>query len=249
MSSSTKDMFDVAGRSAFVAGAYGDLGAAIARALAASGARVAIAGRDEAKLARLADDIGDAALPVTLEARSVDSIRAAVERASAALGGIDFLVNSIGIFEEERILDATPQSFDRVTSINYRAAMFLAQAVARVQIERRTPGRHVHLLSVRAQLGMPGRGYSSYCGSKGGVAMLVRQHAVELAPYGITVNAVAPTVVRTVMAEHWFADPVRKEKLLSRIPLGRAAEVDDVAGAVLFFLAPAASFVTGQLLY
>jgi gluconate 5-dehydrogenase len=204
----SKDFFDFRGRTAFVAGAYGDLGAGVARALAASGARVAIAGRDERKLAKLAKEIGDAALPVTLDVADADAIGPAVERAAHALGGLDFLVNSVGIFEEERLLDATPASFDRVTSVNYRAAMFLAQAAARVQVARRTPGRIVQLLSVRAQLGMPNRGYSSYCGSKGGLAMLVKQHAVELAPHGITVNGVAPTVVRTVMAEHWFADPV-----------------------------------------
>ena len=249
MSSGTADFFDVSGRTAFVAGATGDLGASIARSLVASGARVAIAGRDEAKLGMLATELGDAASPVVVDVASVDAIRGAVDRANAALDGIDFLVNSVGIFEEERVLDATPERFDRVTAVNYRAAMFLSQAVARVQVARNTRGRHVHLLSVRAQLAMPGRGYSSYAGSKGALVMLVRQHAVELAPHGITVNGVAPTVVRTVMAEHWFADPVRKEKLLSRIPLGRAAEVDDVAGAVLFFLAPASSFVTGQVLY
>lgn len=242
-------MFDVGGRTAFVAGAYGDLGAAVARALVAGGVRVAVAGRDPGKLRALADTLGGDAQPVTMDASDVASIRAAVDTAAKALGSIDFLVNCVGIFEEERVLDVTPESFDRVTAVNYRAAMFLGQAAARVQVDAGTRGRHVHLLSVRAQLGMPGRGYSSYCGTKGGLAMLVRQHAVELAPHGITVNGVAPTVVRTAMAAHWFADPVRREKLLGRIPLGRVAEVDDVAGCVLFFLAPASSFVTGQLLY
>lgn len=250
MSSPRPGFFDVSGRTAFVAGAYGDLGAAIARALVSSGVRVAVAGRDRGKLGTLVSALGNDATAVPLDASDVGSIRDAVDTAVEKLGGIDFLVNCVGIFEEERLLEATPESFDRVTNVNYRAAMFLGQAVARAQIGSGTAnGRHVHLLSVRAQLGMRDRGYSSYCGSKGGLVMLVRQHALELAPHGITVNGVAPTVVRTVMAEHWFADPVRREKLLSRIPLGRVAEVDDVAGSVLFFLAPAASFITGQVLY
>lgn len=242
--------FDIAGRTAFVAGAYGDLGAAIARALVSCRVRVAIAGRDRGKLDALASTLGHDTLSVAMEAGDVDSIRGAVDTSVRKLGRLDFLVNSVGMFEEERLLDATPESFDRVTAVNYRAAMFLGQAVARAQVESGAGGgRHVHLLSVRSQLGMRDRGYSSYAGSKGGLVMLVRQHALELAPHGITVNGVAPTVVRTVMAEHWFADPVRREKLLSRIPLGRVAEVTDVAGAVLFFLAPASSFVTGQVLY
>jgi gluconate 5-dehydrogenase len=241
--------FDLAGRTAFVAGAYGDLGAAIARALAKAGVRVAVAGRDRAKLERLAATLANDAVVVAMDAGDVASIRSAVADAAKTLGSIDYLVNCVGIFEEERVLDATPESFDRVTATNYRAAMFLGQAAARVQVEKGAGGRHVHLLSVRAQLGMPNRGYSSYCGSKGGLVMLVRQHAVELAPHGITVNGVAPTVVRTVMAEHWFADPARREKLFARIPLGRVAEVEDVAGCALFFLAPASSFVTGQVLY
>lgn len=107
------------------------------------------------------------------------------------------------------------ESFDRVAAVNYRAAMLLGQAVARAQIAGGTTGgRHVHLLSVRSQLGMRDRGYSPYCGSKGGLVMLVSQHALELAPHDITVNGVAPTVARTVMPEHWFADPARREKLL-----------------------------------
>jgi gluconate 5-dehydrogenase len=245
----TNAPFDIRGKCAFVAGAYGDLGKAVAKALADAGASVALAGRDQTRLRALQAELGDAAAAFELDAGDVESIRQAVAGAAKHFGTLDFLVNCIGIFEEERLLDATPESFDRVTAVNYRAAMFLGQAVARVQVATGCRGRHVHLASVRAQLGMRDRGYASYCGSKGGVAMLVKQHAVELAPHGITVNAVAPTVVRTAMAEHWLADPARRERLLARIPLGRVAEVGDVAGSVLFFLAPASAFVTGQILY
>jgi len=142
-----------------------------------------------------------------------------------------------------------PGVIDRVLDTNLKAAMFLAQAVARAQIAAARGGRHVHLLSVRAQLGMRDRGYSAYCSSKGGLVQLVKQHAVELARHGINVNGVAPTVVRTPMANDWLADAEVYRRLIERIPLGRIAEVDDVSGPVLFFLGAQAAFVTGQILY
>jgi gluconate 5-dehydrogenase len=249
---STHPLFEPAGHSAFVAGAYGGLGEAIARALAATGVTVALGGRDRAKLAAVAASIGESggkASAHPFDAADVPSIRDAVDDAARAMDGVDILVNSLGLFEEERLLDATPESFDRVTSVNYRAAMFLGQAVARAQVAAGRGGRHVHLLSVRAQLALRDRGYSSYAGSKGGVAMLVKQHAVELAPHRITVNGVAPTVVRTPMAEHWFRDPDVRRRLLERIPLGRVAEFDDVTAGVLFFVSAGAAFLTGQILY
>jgi gluconate 5-dehydrogenase len=104
------------------------------------------------------------------------------------------------------------------------------------------------VLSVRAQVGMRDRGYSAYCATKGALVMLIRQHAVELCAHGITVNGVAPTVVRGGMGAHWLADPLTRERLLARIPLGRIAEPEDVAAAVLYFCGPGASFVTGQVL-
>ena len=110
-------------------------------------------------------------------------------------------------------------------------------------------GAQVHLLSVRAQLGLRGRGYSAYTSTKGALVMLIRQHASELAPHGITVNGIAPTVVRTEMARHWLENPETKAQVLGRIPLGRVADPKDVAGAAVFFCSPAASFVTGQVLY
>src|SRR6266540_1343452 len=110
-------------------------------------------------------------------------------------------------------------------------------------------GRQIHLLSVRAQLGLRDRGYSAYCSTKGGVVMLVKQHAMELARHGITVNGIAPTVVRTEMARHWLDNPDTHAQIVARIPLGRVGEPHDVVGAALFFAAPASSFVTGQILY
>jgi NAD(P)-dependent dehydrogenase (short-subunit alcohol dehydrogenase family) len=107
----------------------------------------------------------------------------------------------------------------------------------------------VHLLSVRSQLGLRGRGYSAYCSSKGGLVMLIKQHAMELAPHGITVNGVAPTVVRTEMARHWLENPATRAQITERIPLGRVADPRDVVGAALFLCAPASDFITGQVVY
>jgi len=210
---------------------------------------VVVAGRDAARGANLASALGTGASSVAFDARDVASIRAAVDAAAERHGGIDFLVNSLGTQQIEPLVDVTEEAFDRVLDVNLKAAMFVAQAVARVQIAAGRGGRHVHLLSVRAQLGMRDRGYSAYCSSKGGVALLVKQHAVELARHGINVNGVAPTVVRTPMANDWLADAEIYRKLIERIPLGRIAEVEDVSGPVLFFLSSAANFITGQVLY
>ena len=235
------------GKVALVAGGYGGIGEACAKVLVQEGATVVVAGRDASKAEHSAQSIG-AASAVGFDMRDVASMRAAVDAAAARHGGIDLLVNCAGTQEIQPLTDVTEEAFDRILDVNLKGAMFLAQAVARIQIAAGRGGRHVHLLSVRAMLGMRDRGYSSYCSSKGGLALLVRQHAVELARHRINVNGVAPTVVRTRMASDWD-DPEIHRRLLERIPLGRIAEVDDVTGAVLFFLGPASSFVTGQILY
>lgn len=245
-------LFELNGRIAYVPGGYGGIGEAIAWGLAQHGARVAIAGRDGAKAEALAAKMhaaGFPALGVTMDAHSVDDVRASVDRVAAHFGALDILVNCVGIQREQALLDVTEEAFDEVYQVNLKAAMFLAQAAARHQIAGGRGGRQVHLLSVRSQLGLRGRGYSAYCSTKGGLVMLVRQHAMELAPHGITVNGVAPTVVRTELARHWFDDPQTHRQLIERIPLGRVADPRDVVGAALFFCAPASEFVTGQVLY
>jgi gluconate 5-dehydrogenase len=246
----------LAGRTAFVPGGYGGIGAAIAWGLALAGARVAVAGRSEAKAEALAGALraaGHDAIGVAMDAHSTDSIRAAIDRVADRFGSIDLLVNCVGIQREERHAEVSEAAFDEVVQVNLKAAMFMSQAAARHQIAAiaagRPAGRQVHLLSVRAQLGMRDRGYSAYCATKGALVLLIKQHAVELSAHGITVNGVAPTVVRGDMGAHWLANPATRGPLLARIPLGRVAEPEDVVGAVLFFCSPAASFVTGQVLY
>ena len=244
------------GRIALVPGGYGGIGEAVAWGLALAGARVAIAGRSADKAEALAGALraaGHDAAGIAMDAHATDSIAAGVDAAAAHFGGLDLLVNCVGIQREERLADVTESAFDEVVQVNLKAAMFLAQAAARHQVAAaragRAPGRQVHVLSVRAMLGMRDRGYSAYCATKGALVMLIRQHAVELSAHGITVNGVAPTVVRGEMGRHWLANPATREHILARIPLGRVAEPEDVVGATLFFCSPAASFVTGQVLY
>jgi len=252
MPASATSPFELTDKVAFVPGGYGGIGAAIAWGLARHGAEVVVAGRDSGKAEALAAQMraeGLAAAGIAMDAHSVASIRAAVDAAVSRRGHLDILMNCVGIQREESLLHVTEEAYDEVYEVNLKAAMFLGQAVARHQVAAGTGGRHVHLLSVRAQLGLRDRGYSAYCSTKGGLVMLVKQHAMELARHGITVNGVAPTVVHTDMANHWLDNPDTRAQILGRIPLGRVGEPDDVVGPALLFCAPAGAFVTGQILY
>ncbi len=241
--------FELSGKRALVPGGYGGIGEAVAQGLCEAGARVVIAGRSAAKAEQLAARLakaGHEALGIALDGESVESIAAGVDGAAKLMGGLDILVNCIGKNREQRLAEVTAETFDEIYRTNLRSAMFLAQAAARHQ---GLGGKQLHMLSVRAHLGMRGYGYSEYCATKGALVMLVKQHALELAPRGITVNGIAPTVVLTEAAEKWRSDEERWKALLARIPLGRVAEARDIVGATLFFCSPASDFVTGQVLY
>jgi len=244
-----RGLFELHGKVAYVPGGYGGIGEAIAWGLAQHGAKVAVSGRSLEKAQALAEQLRDAghdALGLAMDAHSIADAQASVEAVFDHFGALDILVNCLGIQREQRIDEVDEATFDEVVAVNLKAAMFLAQAASRHQ---REGGKQVHLLSVRAQLGLRGRGYSAYCATKGALVMLIRQHAMELAPRGITVNGIAPTVVRTEMARHWLDNPLTHQQILERIPLGRVAEPADVVGAALFLCAPASDFVTGQVLY
>ena len=172
-----------------------------------------------------------------------------VDGVAEHFGRLDILVNCIGVNREQSANDVTEDVFDNVVAVNLKGAMFQAQAAARHMIRQRSGGKQVHIGSVRTLLALRGRGYAAYCATKGGLAVLCKQLAAEWAPHQINVNIVAPTFVNTEMSAHMLADKAFYDTLVSRIPLGRIAEPEDVMRAVLFFASPASDFITGQTLY
>lgn len=246
------NLFNIKGLRVIIAGGYGGLGEAISYGFARHGARVAIAGPSLEKAERLAAAIcssGGDARGFVLDARNVDGINATVDSVADHFGGLDVLVNCVGIQREQRLLEVSEETFDEMYETNLKSAMFLAQAVARYQIEAGKGGRQIHLLSVRSQLGLRDRGYSAYCATKGGLVMLVKQHAMELAPHSITVNGVAPTfILSDRIRPHLERDGFR-EFILERNPLGRIGEPVEVVGQVIALAAPSGSYITGQVVY
>ena len=156
--------FDLSGKVVFIPGGYGGIGEAVAWGLAGQGAKVAIAGRDAGKAKLLATRMGAKGLVAygcAMDAHSVESIRTTVDAVVKELGGIDILMNCIGIQREQPLLEVTEDAFDEILDVNLKAAMFLGQAVAHAQIAAGRGGRHVHQRSVRAQLALRGRGHSA----------------------------------------------------------------------------------------
>lgn len=245
-------LFDLEGRRVFIPGGYGAIGQAVAWGFARRGALVAVAGpsRDkaEAVVAQIAA-VGGKACAMTLDARRPAQIAETVDRLVADWGGIDVLVNCVGIQREQGIMEVSEEVFDEVYETNLKSAMFLAQAVARHQIAAGKGGRHVHILSVRAQLALRGRGYSAYCATKGGLLMLVKQHAMELAPHNITVNGVAPTFIQSDRIRPHLEREKFREFILERNPLGRIGDPIEVVGQVIAFASPAGSYMTGQTVF
>ena len=245
-------LFDVSGLRVFIPGGYGALGEAVSWGFARHGAEVAIAGPKPDRADKLADAIcdgGGRAIGLGMDARDTAEIEAAVNAAARAMGGIDVLVNCVGIQREQKLMEVTPEVFDEVYAINLRSAMFLGQAVARRQIEAGKGGRHIHLLSVRSTLALRDRGYSAYCATKGGLLMLVKQHAMELAPHGITVNGVAPTFIQSDRIKPHLEREAFRDFILERNPLGRIGNPVEIVGQILAFAAPAGSYMTGQTVF
>jgi NAD(P)-dependent dehydrogenase (short-subunit alcohol dehydrogenase family) len=245
--------FRLDGRVALVCGGSGGIGVRLCRALAGVGAKVAIVGRDEERLqaARAAvEEAGSEARALAADVTKEEDAERAVEETTQAFGRLDILVNAVGGGAGAALHDAEDYpvgDWDWIMDLNLRSQFLASRAAARAMIGGGHGGRILNISSVRGQLGVR-LGYSAYVAAKGAMNALTRQHATEWAKHGITVNAISPTFVRTPQVESLLADESFRRGLISRIPLGRIADPDDLVGAALFFCSDASAFVTGQVL-
>src|SRR2546430_3527723 len=232
---------------ALVTGAARGLGRAIALALAEAGADLALGLRDikaDAGLVAEIEKLGRRALPLQLDVSRMDQIGPAVDAAVARFGRLDILVNNAGIAPENPAAEVREEDFDQTLAVNLKGTFFTSQAAARVMI-RQGYGRIVNLGSQAGLIALPGE--SVYCMTKAAIAHLTKRLAVEWGPYGITVNAVAPTFIRTPGTEECLADPAFRADVVERIAaLHRIGEPVEVAGVVVFLASPAASLITGE---
>jgi 3-oxoacyl-[acyl-carrier protein] reductase len=238
-------MFDLTGMTALVTGASGGIGSAIAKTLAAQGAKVALSGTRAEALTALAAEIGNGALPVPCNLGDTTSVEALVPAALEALGGkIDILVNNAGITRDNLVMRMKDDEWDQVISVNLEAAFRLIRAAARPMMKARF-GRIVTITSVVGTTGNPGQ--ANYAASKGGLTAMSKALAQELATRGITVNCVAPGFIASAMTD--ALNEAQKGAILGRIPAGALGEGNDVAAAVAYLASREAGYVTGQTLH
>ena len=235
------------GQTALVTGAARGLGRAIAVALANAGADVALGLRDVKADAGAAQDIralGQRALPLQMDVTQLDQVRKAVDDTAAHFGRLDILVNNAGIAPGNPAEDVTEDDFDQTLRVNLKGTFFTCQAAARIMM-RQKRGTIVNVGSQAGFAALPGE--AIYCMTKAGIAHLTKCLAIEWGKYNITVNAVAPTFIRTPGTDEALADPAFRADVVERIAaLHRIGEPMEVAGAVVFLASPAASLITGH---
>jgi NAD(P)-dependent dehydrogenase (short-subunit alcohol dehydrogenase family) len=236
------------GKVALVTGAARGIGRACALALADAGADVILGLREKSSGAEAAAGIkklGRTALAVQMNVSRTEEIEAAVAAGVKRFGRIDILVNNAGIGAPNRAEDVRERDFDDTVRINLKGTFFAAQAVGREMIKRKS-GRIINISSQAGFVALETE--SVYCMTKAAVAHLTKCLALEWAKYNVTVNAVAPTFIRTPGTRKWLDDERFRKSVIRRIPLGRVGDPADVAGPVVFLASPAASLITGATL-
>ena len=241
------------GKNAIVTGGASGIGYAIAKRYLSEGARVVIADQDEKAGEAAREDLaelGDVRFVAANVAERLD-VRNLVAKSQDAFNDVDILVNNAGISHAADFLDLEEADFDRVLGVNLKGVFLCSQAVAHHMVERVKAGGDagciINISSINSVLALPDQ--VPYTVSKGGVAQLTRVMALSLAQHGIRVNAIGPGSIQTNMLSAVSGDKNARERILSRTPLGRIGEPDEIAGIAFFLASNDASYVTGQTVY
>jgi glucose 1-dehydrogenase len=242
------------GKVALVTGSSDGIGQSIAIRLAREGASVVVNYRKDEKgaektVATLHTLLAAGAKAIVVQADT--SVAADRERlmgeSLAKLGGVDILVNNAGIERRAPFWEVQEADYDAVLAVNLKGVFFLTQAFVRHRMNAKQGGKVINISSVHEELPFPH--FSPYCASKGGLKMLARDLAIELAPLGITVNNVAPGAIETPINTKLLNDPVKLRSVIGNIPLGRLGTTGDVAGVVAFLASADADYMTGATLF
>ncbi len=237
------------GKVAIVTGAANGIGRACAKRFAVEGAAVVVADVDEANGAKAVAEISDAGGRAQFVACDVGDAAAARHLVRATLdtfGALDILVNNAGIIKTADFLEISEEDFDAVLRVNLKGAFLVGQAAAR-EMAARGGGVIINMSSVNAVLAIPNQ--VPYVTSKGGLQQLTKVMALALADKNIRVNAIGPGTILTEIAKAVLTDEEARRRVMSRTPLGRLGDVDEVAGVAVFLASEDASYITGQTIY